>query len=518
MVKNQYLTLVVFLLLLLFMQSSVYSQNQLTIIPVDSSDVSCYGGSDGFLKLKVDGGTDPYFYQWNPDGSSGSSSSGDTITEYFNAGTYTITVIDAVNDTVFYTKIINQPDQIILSFEKDDVKCYGGSNDSATVNVSGGVGGYIYQWITNPVQTTKTVYNLTKGTYYVKVTDDNGCFVIDSVRINEPDSLSLFLSKTDVICYNNRNGVIMLNCSGGTKGIQCDYYYSINNSSLACVSNFPGLDTGQYIISAQDANNCITSDSIRINQPAKLEAQIDLFKYVTCHGGNDGYINLKVAGGLPPYSYNWNNGDTTIKTENLKVGFYDVQITDTNNCLQYISKYIIEPDTMYIDLNDKYYMIYGDSVGLKYDYNMDSIPLSFDWLPPTELSCYNCPVPNASPLDNKSYKVIITDKNGCTASDTTEIIVTEGKKIYIPNAFTPNGDGLNDVFLVRTLRVKDFKLQIYNRWGGLVFKSNNLTKGWNGKTGNKEKEAEIETYIYSVWIEFYDGIKKSEAGTVTVIR
>lgn len=142
----------------------------------------------------------------------------------------------------------------------------------------------------------------------------------------------------------------------------------------------------------------------------------------------------------------------------------------------------------------------------------------YSWLPSEGLSCPNCPITRAQPLKNTSYVVSISDQFGCfTIKDTIFIEVIEEYTLDVPNAFSPNGDGNNDIIYAKGWGLKELiAFKIYNRFGELIFESNDFDKGWDGTY--KGKAQNMETYVYTVEAETYSGQVLSKKGNITLLR
>jgi len=139
---------------------------------------------------------------------------------------------------------------------------------------------------------------------------------------------------------------------------------------------------------------------------------------------------------------------------------------------------------------------------------------SIEWTPADGLSCTNCMQPTASPTFNTTYYITITDANGCTATDS--VIVWVDIDFNVPNAFTPNGDGLNDLFTIQTDLLISYSITIYNRWGSVIFASNDVRIGWDGNFQGKPQE--IGVYIYEIKSVSTLNLPISKTGTLTLLR
>ncbi|MCE9537846.1 MAG: gliding motility-associated C-terminal domain-containing protein [Bacteroidetes bacterium] len=143
--------------------------------------------------------------------------------------------------------------------------------------------------------------------------------------------------------------------------------------------------------------------------------------------------------------------------------------------------------------------------------------LTYSWTPTAGLSCTDCPDPLATPVLTTVYYVTGTNESGCSSGDTVEISVTQGGEVlYIPNSFTPNDNKLNDLFYAYGTSIRIFDLQIYDRWGELIFRTNDIKQGWDGKYKGKMVEGGV--YVYSVNCEWLSGVAANRNGIVTVLR
>jgi len=162
----------------------------------------------------------------------------------------------------------------------------------------------------------------------------------------------------------------------------------------------------------------------------------------------------------------------------------------------------------------------GGLINLGESVNLTVIPISasfsYFWSPSSGLSCVSCAQPIASPSESTWYFVTVTNANGCQATDSIFVEVDPSSSLYIPNIFSPNDDGNNDVYLVRGKGISLFLLQIYNRWGQLVFESNDIENGWDGtKDGNPFNQG---VFVYKITATMSSGKKINETGNVTLIR
>ena len=228
-------------------------------LPLDiiltQSDNICSGANAGSATAIAAGGTGPYTYSWNTT----PVQTGPDATE-LSAGTYTVTVTDANGCIATGDVTIAEPDPLSVTIIKNDVLCNGDENGSATVNVQGGTGPYIYSWNTIPVQTTPTINGLAPGAYSVTVTDANGCTATVIVDIIEPAVLTVTATVVDAMCPDTNEGEIELNIIGGIQ----PYTISWSDHGGFTTQTRTDLYPGTYSIVVSDANGCRASTSVDV--------------------------------------------------------------------------------------------------------------------------------------------------------------------------------------------------------------------------------------------------------------
>jgi hypothetical protein len=214
------------------------------------------------------------------------------------------------------------------------VLCNGGNTGSINITVTGGVAPYGFLWSNGEV--TEDLSNLTAGTYFVVVTDANGCTAGGSWIVTEPDALFVEGTPTPVLCNGGNTGSIDITVGGGVM----PYAYLWNNGATS--EDISGLTAGTYTVVITDANNCTTTNNWTVTEPTAL-ALAATVNNATCFGRANGSIDLTVSGGTPAYSYLWSNGETTQDLNGLAAGTYGVTVTDANGCVANDSWTIGEP-------------------------------------------------------------------------------------------------------------------------------------------------------------------------------
>src|SRR5690606_25433833 len=234
-------------------------------------------------------------------------------------------------DDVYYEDI---PPPTVTTTQTDNI-CFGGTTAMASAVVSNGAAPISYLWSTG--DTTPTIMGLAAGSYTVTVTDGLSRTATATATITEPDALASNAVVTDITCNGAGNGDISIAPSGGT--LPYSYLWSTGDTGTT-LSN---LAAGTYSITITDVNNCSTTETFTITDPAVLVASNGSQTNVSTYGGNDGSATVSVTGGTQPYTYLWSNGATTATASNLVAGTYTVTVTDTNGCTANTSFVIDQP-------------------------------------------------------------------------------------------------------------------------------------------------------------------------------
>ena len=387
------------------------------------SNVSCNGFSDGFATVSVSGGTAPYSYSWD-NGQTSNTAIG------LMAGNYNISITDLNGCSSTSTATITEPIILTSSITStNDVSCNGGSDGSAVVSASGGTAPYTYLWTNG--DTNETSIGLSIGTQNVIITDINGCSSISSAIINEPvPLLSSIIDSNDVSCNGGSDGSAIVSASGGT----APYTYLWSNGQTG--DSTTGLGSGTYSVTVTDLNGCSSTISTNITEPAALVSSITDSNDVSCNGGSDGFASVSVSGGIAPYTYLWDNGETNASAFSLNVGIHNVIITDANGCTTTSDVNITEPiilTSSITSINDV--SCNGGSDGtVMANVSGGTAPYTYLWdNGQTTDSVYN--------LSAGDYNVTITDYNGCSSTITATINepVTLNSSITGSNNVSCNG-------------------------------------------------------------------------------
>lgn len=366
------------------------------------TDVLCHGDLTGAVDVSVSGGTTPYSFSWD------NGANTEDLTS-IGSGTYRLLITDDQNCEIRDTAVVGQPSAPLSSqVSVDSVVCYETATGAVDLTVSGGTVPYQFMW--NTGAQTEDLNGLEDSEYQVLITDDNGCELRDTARVEQPDTLIPTFTKTDILCFDDATGAISTAVAGGVPG----YSYSWSNG--ASTPDLTGIPSGTYILRLSDKNGCLTIDSATLIQPNQpISSSIDS-TVVSCHGGSDGSANLTVMGGTSPYNFNWSNGDQSEDISSLPAGMYSVLITDDNNCTHRDTVDITEPlAPLSSTLNINDVKCFGGTDGIV-DLNVlgGTLPYSFSWSNGSTLEDIN-------DLSSGEYTVLITDAKDCELRDTAVV-------------------------------------------------------------------------------------------------
>lgn len=474
------------------------------VLDTTITNVLCNSGNTGAIDLIVIGGTAGFSFSW----------SNSVTTQDLNnliAGNYSVIVTDNNNCQDSLLNIpITEPPPIVLSDSVSDLKCNGDNSGAIDLIVSGGTPGYIFSWSNST--TAEDAGNLSAGIYFVIVTDTNNCKdTLSNIVINQPNAITLNSNVADVKCFGGNDGAIDLTVSGGT--VAYTYLWS-NGNVTEDVSN---LSQGNYSVTVTDNNNCPDSSTAIINQPTEIILWTDSTD--DCGSGN-GTAETIASGGTSPYSYLWNSvpPQTSAIATDLIFGSYRFILIDANGCADTgfvtvdsgkLASLSAFPDTL---------ITKGESVKLLID---NSNFTSIQWDPSNYLSNSSIANPIATPPHTTVYFATITASNSCTATDSLiiEVELCTENDLFVPNAFTPNGDNNNDILFVSSEDITAISyFRIYDRWGKMVFHTDNILTGWDGNEMNSGKPVNGEVFVYTLEGVCPDGNKIFKKGNVTVIR
>ena len=566
--------------------------SQLSMI-FSTKNVKCFGDKNGTAFAQVSGGTKPYTYSWLPAGTAGNVNSVNSL----SAGTYTLTVKDKNGCEIDTTFTITQAALLTYSTTtKDTVSCNAGSDGFICINPTGGTLPYNYKW--NPsISTSNCAMNISAGSYYVTVTDSNGCKTTFNSTIYEPLPITLTTSGNVVIC-NGQNTTISALASGGTGPYTYSWDNGLGNNSSNLVSP---ITTTIYNVTVTDANSCTAKpQSLTVSVSPPISVSVTANPGKICFGDSV-KLTANPTGGNNNYIYTWGQG-IGVSSQSIIVSpstttTYPVTVSD--NCASPIGidsvKVLVFPlpnvlftanplqgcAPLNVNFTDNstpaissWLWNFGDASSAQNDYSTLQNPYhnynkpgnysvsltvtstegcvnsylhqnmikvypdpvaQFSFDPPTtsianpeiffhDESTYSnywswnfgdtsSILDNSSSLQNPYHNytnpgeynilLIVTSPNGCTDSVIHQVKILTEFTFYMPNSFTPNGDGTNDFFFPKGegWDFNNYQFSIFDRWGEQIFTANDPNKYWDGRDSKGNEIVQDGVYVWTVSVK-----------------
>jgi gliding motility-associated-like protein len=450
-------------------------------------DVLCKNELTGEIDLSVSGGPLNYTYLW---------SNGDLLEDLNNvaAGDYTVVVTDGNGcENSLLASIVEPEGVLITEISKVDILCFGENTGIANASVTGGVAPYSIVWSNTDI--TFTTNNLIAGVYTSIVTDDNGCISNSGTLINQPPtSIGFGTLVTDASCYNFLDGDVTLTPIGGTAPYTLVFGDTLNNTfnNLNNSYSISNLHSGTYYARVIDEFGCEYEELIPVGEPDSLTV-MGVVTDALCYGSSDGIVDLTVVGGTNPYNFLWNNATGNQNLTGVTAGWYSVEVTDAQNCLTKGVFLIGQPDEIMIsgsisqttcrDNEDGSITIFVEGGVPDYTYLWSTSEV-------TE-SVYN--------LAPGMYIIEVMDEHGCIKNDTFNLNQSLIDCIQPPTAFTPDGDAINDTWILENINnYENAVVKIFNKWGNLLYETNGNYIPWNGYYNGKRLPSATYYYIINL--------------------
>lgn len=362
------------------------------------------------------------------------------------------------------------------------------------------------------------------GVYFVIVEDDNHCTNSAFIAVTENKSVEQVSAGVDqFIGCGKQSADLRASIPSMNK---YKFVWRMQNGDTLAMSSEVSVDSpGIYqLIAINKDNGCMSTDSVKISLTDSIRVAYTL-NQPKCIGENGSISVQSISGGLPDYKIRLNGEPVNLNTfKNLSPGEYELQVEDQLGCIYEEAIHIEEASPLILQYPDFVTIAYGDSIKLTPQASPDSGNIAkIIWTPFNNLSCSDCLSPWAFPENNITYFISLTDTNGCMVKTSVSLKIDRSVNFYIPNAFSPNLDGINDLFLPRIGKgVKGVSLmEIYNRWGDrvYVFRNSDLGKeipGWDGTF--KEKALNVGVYVYKIKLLLNSGEVRTLNGTLTLLK
>ncbi len=480
-------------------------------------EIVCYNDDSGAITINgISGGVPPYApIQWSNLGTG-------MVQDNLSHGTYTVTITDALDCTVNFPIVLNNAPIFDINPDVKDVSCFGDSDGSIKLNLVGGESPVTLVWDDSSTSGDER-NNIGPGDYSVTITDAKGCVLQESFTIHEPPLLTLIGIASDALdCDDVNSGAIDLEITGGSLPLSIVWS---NGSRIEDLSNIP---PDIYTVTVTDANGCTETESFEVKRFEPLEAPFEVITNFNCDTKEvDQTFIANVKGGIPPYQLSWSSG--TITGENNEImntetnGLVILTVTDSFGCVKDFSIQVATPvidgssftvDSFGFSTYDLY-SIYdpiqftntaiGDFINISWDFGDGNLSSEID------------PEHTYTKEGTYTVKQTVTYPFGCKYTSETTLVVEKGYSLVMPNAFTPNGDNLNDYFFPVFIGLNDMTLNIYDTWGSIIYsESGENIRGWDGKI--KNTRAENGNYQFKFIAKTFYGGNIIKEGVLTLIK
>lgn len=469
----------------------------------------------GTATVNVTGGIPPYTYQWLPTGGNAATATN------LCAGTYSVLVMDQSSCGLADTAIITVANQgaMNVAFLQNNATCNGDCNGSIVVTPQSGNPPFTYAW-TPAVSTNDTANGLCAGTYSLSVSDVSGCTSSFTYTITEPTALSLAINGNNSICLGD-NTTMNAVAAGGTGPYTISWDNNLPNGTSQTVS--PAATT-VYQATVTDANGCSVQQTFTVSiAPAPVA------NFTAGPGGCAPVVVDFTDNSSSGTNWQWDFGDGNTSTQQnptntyILPGSYDVTLivsvgggcADTITIpnavtvdpqptagLGALSSTVSElnPEVTFSDLSSG-----GTNCILYFGDGDSAVTCNFGSL-----------AHDYANAGIYTAMYVVMNANGCADTAYITVIVEEESTIYIPNAFTPNGNGNNDHFLAYGTKVDNFDMMVFDRWGNLLFESKDILKGWDGTYNNNLCQEDV--YVWRITYSDTHGKKYKMVGSVSLIR
>jgi gliding motility-associated-like protein len=473
------------------------------LLTVDAgSNVSICRGLTTGLNAATGGGTPAYVYSW----SNGAVTPSQTVQPIVTTN-YTVTVTDSKSCSATDSVLVTVFQPALIHLGNDTAICQG---DVLTLNAGPGFSSYTWQNGT----TSQTLNASFPDQYFVTGIDPNGCIVKDTIVVNVNPLPVIGLADTLKICPGTSATLI------ANPGY-VNYAWNTGAATSSITVNSPGTDK----VIVKDANGCINSDStVVVFHPIPV-LQFTVQPLVGCDPLSVSTQNTSILNGATIQTWNWQIGPNSINdmvpaTVLNGAGLYDVslEVTTDKGCVvdtlltNYIEVYpspqaIIVPEALEYELYDDNINISNQSIQSTYytwSFNNDSLTNVADLVyPVSDTGAYY-------------FQLLAVNQYGCRDSSDVTIVVNPGFAIFFPDAFTPNDNGNNDKYMPKGYGIKEYELLIFDRWGNMVFKSNDMTVGWDGTYKNNLPFRDV--YVYKCRIRDIKGDPHYYYGHITLVQ
>jgi gliding motility-associated-like protein len=486
-------------------------------VAASPQDPNCQTVNSGKIQLTVTGGQAPYTYLW-----SNGANSKDLLN--IAAGTYQVMVKDNKGCSFQASYTLNSSASFSLDSKILDPACKDSDTGEIEILPSGGKAPFSFQWSNG--KTSAKISDLKEGNYSVKVTDASGCSVEKQFSLTNQSKLTLeVLENRPVSCSGQADGGVSLKITGQKGTLKLSW-----SDGAKDLLQRKDLKAGSYTVTATDESGCSTTLTVTVAETTKIQARIETALDIDCSNGKaTGVAWVSIQGGKEPYTIKWNPTNSNTREINFTTsGVLKVTVTDALGCSVETESKVDFPNqnSQGSRLDFQYRKLVFTSepevmIEEEILFESEIAPefIAWEWeFGDGKKSSERDPIHIFSKAGEYEVKLKGYDIFGCSTVESNKVQVTSPTEmIVIPNAFSPNGDGLNDTFFPKLRAVTSFQLEVFNTWGEKIYITNSLeSKGWDGTY--KGQLAPAGNYIYRITYTAMDGQLVNRSGGITLIR
>ncbi len=484
---------------------------------VDS--ISCYNVGDGAIDLTATGGSEQFDFIWN---AQSDGNVNNIVTEDISnllGGDYYLLLTDQISGCIKRdTLSILNPDSLYASSIVTDLMCFGNNSGMIDQETMGGTSPYEYNWTSNVpgfFEDQEDADELEAGFYSVEITDSHNCVNIYDFEITEPSAIIVVVDSTvNAFCYTSEDGSLYTTITGGSPGYILTWTNDQNDEFSG--DDLTGIVSGTYSLTVTDANQCNYLETVEVGYDQEVIAIIDN-QEPACD-----QLPVTLSGGqsIGADSYSWEDNQSqqigTGPTVDITLGFTynEFILTVSNNvCSHSDTLTLLVNPLPLVDAGVDQDVFPEDIVELGGD-PTGPTAVAYHWEPGLLLNDSSIANPEYFNVGTQEFIVTVTDGNGCMMRDS--ILITLVNQVVIPDGFSPNDDGVNDVWnIANSDKFPEMEANIYNRWGDKLYESKGTYIPWDGKY--EGKHVPVGTYYYV--IRLHDPLfPKPFTGPLTIFR
>lgn len=489
-----------------------------------STDANCYGACDGTASVQASGGITPYTYSWSTTPATITSTTTTLCT-----GTQSVVVTDAFGCKDTVPVFINQPSPVVISIAgQSDTICIGQSA-TLTAAASGGTSPYNYSWSTGSSSPSIFVSPTVTTTYTVTARDGKNCASGDSTFVVNVYPGITAVAVSDAAICNGDSITLSATATGGNGNYT--YTWTPGPVMADSITVSPSATT-TYTVRIND--NCGTptaTDDVLVTINPLPNLAFSASASEGCAPLCVTFTDESTASGGTITGWNWDFGNGTSSAQNPVHCFtspssYNVTLTaiTADGCIksQTFTNFVtINPDPVAMfTLDPKEVLTTGPAVHFT-DQSIGAATWLWTFGDPGDKDSSTAQNPVHLYSDTGVYcaTLIVTSVDGCVSSTEHCVIVKPDATIYLPNSFSPNGDGVNDYFFAQGTFIDEFKMDVFDRWGNLLYSANDFDDKWDGRANGGRMEAQEDVYIYQVYYKTLGNtVPKTFRGTVTLVK